>query len=232
MKLDGIRFVTIQDRPIDYFSLDGDGSQFISDLDVAEYNQFAGFMKIIGISYDEKTDENVEVEVGEIDFHAYNLKNLNFDCFEAEFAKADKNSSLYVAMDMESSDTALYYAVFAQSYDRVVRLIHPEVWDEISMHEGDTYLITLDRCKIYEEYRKQGIGKFIHKNFFKIFYTYYNIVSLFMVGICVPDEGESENMRDVQMKLLEDNDFLVFNCCNEISFCKCIYDSKFLDAIW
>ena len=231
--IEGLVFKGVQQRSPFIFNL-GDGDFFdtiTGSDDPYGFNKFTGYIKIEGYSWDDEEEDESYVDVGEICFNAYNLGSLNFDCFCQDWKTAIRNSELYDAMDMDSSDAALYYSVFEEGYNRAISDIFPEDWDDMIMLVNEGYLITLDRVYIKPEYRKMGIGKFIHEHLFKILYTEFNIIPFFAVGICVPDKGEPDNMLEVQKKVLTDNDFDVFECYNETAFCKYIFDIDFLESL-
>ena len=106
-------------------------------------------------------------------------------------------------MDEDSSDTELYYSIFEKGFDKVAKKVDESKWNDMAFAVSEGYLITLDRCYINPEYRKMGIGRYIHENLFKIFYSEFNINTIFVVGICVPDKGEPQNMLDIQKKVLK-----------------------------
>ena len=226
-KLYGLSFVGSQQREPMFFTL---GRDFLDNSDSPYgYSKFEGHIRIDGEMYDEENDDSEIVEVGEIRFHAYNLEKLKFNYFDKkDFKVCMEDSPLAWAMDVDSSDTSLYFAVFANGFNKAVKGVSENEWTDMAFSVNEGYLVTLDRCYIKPEYRKMGVGQYIHENLFKILYTEFNITTLFVVGICVPDKNEPENMKDVQKKILKNNGFNVFKCSNETAFCKYVYDLDFL----
>lgn len=226
-EIEEITFNNYFNRDVLSFALHGAGYKSADH----NYNKFRGELSISGITYDEETFEpEEEVAVGELRFHAYDLKNLGFSTRHEKFSFANANSYLFEAMDMDNGDNDLYYDVFKMDFQNLMKSMDENDRENINFVEHP-YLIVLDRMFIYQEYRKQGIANFILNNFFKIFYAYYNITPVFVVGACVPDEGEAEDMKEIQKAMLEKCDFHVFSLKTETVFCKCVYDVKFVSEI-
>ena len=230
MQIDCLTFEVSQDKPVDYFNLfcnfeeQGYNGKF-------DYNMFTGKLKIIGHTYNEDMEYENSTEIGEICFHAYNLNKFGFDYFCDNFAEASFNRSLYYAMDMESRKTEFHFAIFEKGYQQAFNAIPLNEWNDMSFYESNCYLITVDWFYINPKYRRQGVATYILKNFFKIFYTCLNIVPLFVVGLSLPGDNETQKMQEIQNRLLSSTGFNVFKLSNESVFCKCIYDIEFIHNI-
>lgn len=228
--IDGLIFDSKQYRDSTVFNLGFDflENDFISPFGHCKFEGRIGLKGTVLEEINEYYSEEKVYDIGEIRFHAYNLDKLGFDYFDKEWDTAVSESSLEEAMEVDSEDTSLYFSVFENGFDNCINGISLDDWYEMAMTVGEGYLVTLDRCYINPEYRKMGIGKYLHENLFKILYHEFNITTLFVVGICVPDEGESEDMVEVQKKVLSNAGFNVFKCSGKPTFCKYVYDEEFL----
>ena len=182
--MDSLKFETYQFRDIPNCNLNSD-FPIVGFNGIVDHNKFEGGLKIIGCTYDVENEEETEVEVGEIEFHAYNLSKLGFDYSCKDFKTADKGSKLYLAMDIDEPEFELYYSLCSRGYDKVVKPLNVEDLSDIFSTNADAYLITLDRFYIYEKYRKQGIATFIQKNYFKQIAVYYRFHKIIKIHICL-----------------------------------------------
>lgn len=229
-KIDALMFESYNTKNQMYFDMAKDFTA--NELSgVCGFNKFEGELKVIG--YIEDKDDvgyGDYVDVGVLRFHAYNLNKLGFYPSYKNFNKANADSSLLHAMEMDNPDTEVYFHVFQAGYKDAWKDAKGKNIKDINF-EYNQYLVTFDRCYINPEYRNQGISDYIHSHLFELLYTYFNITPTFMVGICKPDESEPEGMKAVQEKIMKKHGFRVFQLDDYTGFCKCIYNRDFLDEI-
>ena len=173
-----------------------------------DLNVFTGIIDILFAETEDDVIEENFINVGNIEFHAYNLNgfDLNFDKNYYNLCR------LFDYMDDEGVDQVTYYDIFLKAYDLLAKKLD-ESWNDI-WFDNDKYFITLDRLYIDEKYRKKGIATYALNNLNFILNTYYNINPIIITGICKPDDNTQEMLK-IQIDTLRKVGFTIYRNNNK-----------------
>ena len=180
-----------------------------------EDSYFSGHISIVDVDNDEFEEK---AEIGEVCFHAFNLDKCGCELFEGDI----EISNLYDIMDSISGDEEVYCSIFEMACKEANKKMEKYKWSELFMRDN-LHLVTLDRLYINENYRHNGLSKYILSNLEDILRNYYNIETFMIVGICSPDVDDEKNtMLEIQKKGLKNLNFSIGKLGSDTIFYKLI----------